>query len=289
MTEANIDMDYLSRWQERTRTRRDTITISPARRMAATLDVEHNFEVGDPLPPLWHWLYCLPDEPTRDLDADGHAQRGAFLPPVPLPRRMWAGGRLLFGQPLRIGEAAECISTVTNIEHKQGRSGPLVFVNVLHTVVVEYETCISEEQTLVYRGAPRRNEKAPQPQLSPTAAQWSHPVTPDPVLLFRYSALTFNGHRIHYDRVYCKEHEGYPGLVVHGPLTATLLLHYLKPWLPAGKRISSFTYRAISPLFDTEPFRVEGRVMNGEEAQVWAVNAQGHLAMQGDVTFVEVT
>jgi 3-methylfumaryl-CoA hydratase len=295
MTEP--DLQHLRTWIGRTQSTTDTISASTAERMAATLDSPHRVAEGDELPPGWHWLYFLPTTPQHAIDTDGHAARGEFLPPVKLPRRMWAGGRLNFARPLRIGQTAQRESRIMDVAQKDGRTGTLVFVTVRHEVRDDQGLLLAEDQDLVYREAPAPSNAAPTPR--PASAEpareaaWSRTYTPDPVWLFRYSALTFNGHRIHYDRGYCAE-EGYPGLVVHGPLIATLLLELLRERL-AERRLESFHFRARQPLFDTEPFTVNGRLEvssdgKSQNAALWAarrgeVENTEVVAMQAEATF----
>ncbi len=284
-------MDSYSDWIGKSEEAADVIVASPAQRLAATLNKAETFTAGTALPPAWHWLYFLPVVRLDHTGADGHAQRGGFMPPVALPRRMWSGGRLVFHQPLHVGERALRKSRIADITVKQGKSGTLVFVLLRHEIIGENGLALLEEQDIVYREMPGGQaanatpaaQPAPaqaEPQVQP--AQFARPVTPDPVLLFRYSALTFNSHRIHYDRSYCTDVEGYPGLVVHGPLTATLLLDLLAE-NAGGRAIRNFGFRAVSALYDTQPFRIEGRI-DGEAAQVWALNHEGGLAMTATAT-----
>ncbi len=275
-------MDSYQDWIGRSEEMVDVITASPAQRMAATLNRADVFTEGTPLPPAWHWLYFLPVVRMDHTGADGHAQRGGFLPPVALPRRMWAGGRLSFHRPLRVGERALKKSTVADVTTKQGKSGRLVFVLVRHEIIGDDGLALLEEQDIVYRELSSAQAGQPTPQAAPAEAQFSREIAPDPVLLFRYSALTFNSHRIHYDRTYCTDVEGYPGLVVHGPLTATLLLDVLHANAP-DRRVTAFSFRAVAPLYDTAPFRVEGRI-DGSEAKLWALDGDGNLAMTGSAT-----
>lgn len=275
-------MDSYQDWIGRSEEMVDVITASPAQRMAATLNRADVFTEGTPLPPAWHWLYFLPVVRMDHTGADGHAQRGGFLPPVTLPRRMWAGGRLAFHRPLRVGERALRKSTVADVTIRQGNSGQLVFVLVRHEIIGDDGLALLEEQDIVYRELSSGQAGQPTPQSAPAEPQFSREIAPDPVLLFRYSALTFNSHRIHYDRTYCTDVEGYPGLVVHGNLTATLLLDVLQAHAP-DRRVTAFSFRAVAPLYDTAPFRVEGRI-DGSEAKLWALNAAGELAMQGSAT-----
>lgn len=269
----------LQEWTGRTETRHDQITRWPIEALAATLDREDPPpRTGDPIPPLWHWLYFLPAARQSELGPDGHPKRGGFLPPVELPRRMWAGSRLEFHHPLRVGEAVTRVSRILSVQEKQGRSGLLVFVTVQHEIRNANGLAIAEEHDIVYRGPARPGEPAPPPQPAPPNAAWERTIHPDDVLLFRYSALTFNGHRIHYDRRYCIEQEGYPGLVVHGPLVATLLLDLLRRSWPEAD-VNRFQFRAVSPLFDTAPFVVCGAPEEGGAVSLWARQENGALAM----------
>ena len=277
----------LEDWIGRETVATDRVHAAPVRALAATLDRDDpEPREGDALPPLWHWLYFLPHDRQSALGEDGHARRGNFLPPIRLPRRMWAGGRFEFIRPLHIGEAATRTSRIADIQTKTGRSGPLAFVRVEHAIVGEAGPALREEHDIVYRAAtkpaPAPNaEPTAAPQLAPTDEQFARTITPDPVLLFRFSALTFNGHRIHYDRRYVREVEGYPGLVVHGPLIATLLVDLLRRERPAAQ-LARFSFRALQPLFDTAPFEVCGRVGESANASLWARDAEGCLAMQAD-------
>lgn len=268
-------------WVGRSDVSADRITEAPLRLLQATLDYENASALPAQLPPLWHWLYFLPCERQLNIGLDGHPRRGGFLPPITLPRRMWAGGRLQFLRPLAVGAAIERRSTIQSIKTKSGRSGQLIFVTVLHEISAAQGVAIREEQDIVYRDAPPpavEGAPAPQPAAAPAGEQYSRTITPDPVLLMRYSALTFNGHRIHYDRPYAMQEEGYPGLVVHGPLIATLLMDELRRMHP-GKTIGTFEFKAVSPLFDTAPFTVNGK-LEGNAAHLWARGPQGQLAMQ---------
>ncbi|AXF22822.1 acyl-CoA dehydrogenase [Burkholderia pyrrocinia] len=271
-------------WIGRSETHADRITPAPIRLLQATLDYADTAALPAALPPLWHWLYFLPGERQSNIGVDGHPQRGGFLPPVTLPRRMWAGGRLQFLRPLAVDAPVQRRSTITNVQSKSGRSGQLVFVTVLHEIGDAQGVAIREEQDIVYRDAtPPAVAGAPAPARQPAPAdeQYSRVVTPDPVLLMRFSALTFNGHRIHYDRPYAMQEEGYPGLVVHGPLIAMLLMEELRRTHP-GKTIRTLEFKAVSPLFDTAPFTVNGK-LEGHTAHLWARGPQGQLAMQASI------
>lgn len=275
-----VDIDHLRGWIGRAEVRSDQFHATPAAALSATLDRDDPTpRVDDPLPPLWHWLYFLPLHRHSEIGADGHAARGAFLPPVPLPRRMFAGGRLRFHSPLRIGEAVSRTSRIVEVSHKTGRSGELVFVMMRHEYNGPAGLAMSEEHDIVYRDAPRPDAPQAKPTPAPADCDWQRVVKADDVLLFRYSALTFNGHRIHYDRRYVTEIEGYPGLVVHGPLIATLLLDLLRRKLPQA-RVKSFEFRAVKPLFDIAPFSVCGKPQpDGRTLKLWANDENGWLAM----------
>ncbi len=273
----------LTDWLDRTERRTDVITPVPVAAFAATLDRDDVSALpGAELPPLWHWLYFLPHTRAGEIGPDGHARRGGFLPPVPLPRRMWAGGRFEFRAPLRIGDTVIRESKIADISSKSGRSGELVFVRVRHEYANAGGVALTEEHDIVYRGV----DSAPaEPPRAGTDEQFRRDVRPDPVLLFRYSALTFNGHRIHYDHPYATEVEGYPGLVVHGPLVATLLLELLHEQRHEG-RLARYSFRAVSPLFatrDPAPFTLCGRI-EGSQATLWARSAKGALAIDALAT-----
>ncbi|MBV8846031.1 MAG: MaoC family dehydratase N-terminal domain-containing protein [Bryobacterales bacterium] len=270
-----MDIVHLREWIGRTECGEDEVTRAPAAALAATLDREDPLPAaGEALPPPWHWLYFLPLHRQSELAEDGHAKRGGFLPPVPLPRRMWAGGRLEFFRPLRVGERIERTSRIADVSYKEGRSGPLVFVAVRHEIRDREGMVVAEQQDIVYRG---HTSVSAAPPSAPSGHAWERTIEPGDVLLFRYSALTFNAHRIHYDRRYATGVEGYPGLVVHGPLIATLLLDLLRR-NAADAVIRKFSFRAVSPLFDTAPFFVCGRP-EGSTIRLWAKNDRGDLAM----------
>ncbi|WP_428491309.1 FAS1-like dehydratase domain-containing protein [Rhodopila sp.] len=281
MTE--LDVTHLRSWIGRQETLHDRVTRFPIAALAATLDRDDSPPVpGDALPPLWHWLYFLPTAPQSVLGPDGHPERGGFLPPVPLPRRMWAGGRFTFHQPLRVDEPITRTSTIQDVTVKHGRNGTLCFVLVRHEVSAGSGLALVEEHDIVYRAPPRPGDPPSPTAPAPTDDVWRRRVQPSEALLFRYSALTFNSHRIHYDRRYVTETEGYPGLIVHGPLIATLLIDLLRR--NTDRAVATFRFRAVSPLFDTAPFSLHG-VPNDHGASLWAANPDGNLAMQAEATF----
>jgi 3-methylfumaryl-CoA hydratase len=274
-------------WIGRSETTLDTAYATPAKALTATLDHPNTtIEDGTPLPPLWHWLYFLPIHRQSEIGADGHAKRGGFLPPVPLPRRMWAGSQFEFRAPIRIGERMARTSTIDGVTTKEGRAGKLVFVKVRHELRVNEaaEPALVEFHDIVYREAQRADNLSPPPQKSTEDAPWQREIVPDDVLLFRYSALTFNGHRIHYDRKYVTEVEGYPGLIVHGPLIATLLMDLLRRQMPLAD-VASFKFRAVRPTFDLHPFRVNGALQgDGKTVHLWAQDHEGWLTMDATAT-----
>jgi 3-methylfumaryl-CoA hydratase len=280
---TTLNIDELSTWIGRTETAVDVIGPGPARRLQATLDRNPTFATGDDLPPFWHYLYFNPEATASQLKEDGHERLGRFLPPVALPRRMWASGRVDITRPLRIGETATKTSTIRDVTMKQGNSGKLCFVTLDHDITVAGEACFSERQNIVYREMPAPGSPQPVGKPAPENAGFETVATPDPVMLFRYSALIFYGHRIHYDADYTREVEGYPGLVVHGPLTATLLVD-LALRNRADAALKSFEIRAMSPLFNPAPIHLEG-LHDGDATRTWARTPDGSLAMTVDLTF----
>jgi 3-methylfumaryl-CoA hydratase len=275
-----LDSAALQSWIGRTQRRTDMIAAMPVAALSATLDRDDPEPMpGSPVPDLWHWLYFNPLTRHSEIGPDGHAMRGGFLPPVPLQRRMWAGGRLEFHRPLQVGDEATRTSTITEVEAKEGKSGPLVFVTVRHEVSDARGLALTEEHDIVYRDAPRPGASAPAASDAPRDEDFLREIAPDPVMLFRYSALTFNGHRIHYDRSYVTEVEGYPGLIVHGPLIATLLMDLLRRNVEHA-RVRRYSFKAMRPLFDLHRFTVCGKREGGDAVALWARDHQGLLAMQ---------
>ncbi len=259
--------ETLDAWIGRERVVEDVLSPYPARALAAALDREHLPGVGDTLPPAWQWLYFLDTPAAAATGRDGHPHHGEFLPPAPLPRRMWAAGSFEVARLLRLGESARRHSRIASIEAKHGKTGALVFVTLEHTYSQGGADCIRETQSLVYRDMPTAATPLPPGDAVPEAA-FRRELEPDPVLLFRYSALTYNGHRIHYDRDYAQKQEFYPSLVVQGPLLATLLLELLGVSVPDAT-LRSFAFRAGRPSFDTSPL-VLGGVRNGERVDLWS-------------------
>jgi 3-methylfumaryl-CoA hydratase len=279
MTDRTLDPEILNQWIGKSTRRTDFIHLQPALFMEATLDREASLNDGGRLPLGWHWLYFLEAKPTSQLGRDGHPALGGFLPPVALPRRMWAGCRLKFHQPVIIGDTVRKVSTIKEIKLTSGRSGQLCFVTVCSEFWRNQDLLISEDHDIVYRSDPDPETPSIQPPRAEPDADISRTITPSPVMLYRYSALTFNGHRIHYDIDYCRDVEGYPGLVFHAPLTATLLLDLLSS-ATDPESITRFDFRAISPLFADREFTINLNPGNSGYS-LWATNPDGYLAIDG--------
>jgi 3-methylfumaryl-CoA hydratase len=272
----------LQNWVGREVQSRDLLRSEPSRFMQATLDREPSLEDGDALPPLWHWLYFLEAKRASELGRDAHPKKGGFLPPISLPRRMWAGGRFTFHAPLIIGKDVLKRSTIKNIVEKKGRSGNLCFVTVEHAIFQDEQLVLNEEQDIVYREDPKPGTPKPELTPAPDNPGFSQVITPTQVMLFRYSALTFNGHRIHYDIDYARDVEGYDGLVFHGPLTATLLVELASAQM--GRNPKTFEFRAQSPISGPQPFQIEGHC-NGNTITLWARGHDNALAMSASAHF----
>jgi 3-methylfumaryl-CoA hydratase len=272
-------------WIGREEERSERILASVVASMAATLDLERAPRAGEPLPPGWQWLFFNPPQRRSALGADGHPRLGGFLPPIESARRMWAGSRVRYLADLPIEAPATRRSRILKIENKTGKRGSLWFVTVQHVISCDGTPRISEEQDIVYREitAPA-TESVPAMQRYEGVPQWSVGVEPDTTLLFRYSALTFNGHRIHYDRAYAREQEGYPDLVVHGPLTATLL-QQLALDRGAGRMLARFDFRGVTPLFVGRTFLLEGRPAEDGALALWARGPEGELTMSATASF----
>lgn len=275
-----------SSWIGNRETAADIVTQAKAAGMAALFDWPEGTAPGpgDALPALWHWMFFVPNARQSEIGPDGHPARGGFMPPVQLPRRMFAGASLTFHDPLRVGDAITRESEILSVEEKDGRTGPLVFVRVRHAISTPRGLAIEDVHTIVYREM--TSEPAPLPPRAELGGMaWRREYRPDPVWLFRYSALTFNGHRIHYDRDYAAGVEGYPGLVVHGPLIATCLAELACTGIH-NRTMTEFSFRAVSPLLDTAPFTVAGGLAeDGAACALLAVNSEGGIAMRADAVF----
>jgi 3-methylfumaryl-CoA hydratase len=266
-------------WIGREEEQSERILGSVVRAMAATLDLERAPQAGEALPAGWHWLFFNPVVRRSALGLDGHPRRGGFLPPIELPRRMWAGSRVHYLADVPVEAQATRRSRILKIENKSGKRGSLSLLTVEHTISCEGTRCIREEQDIVYRDATAPAAvNAPAPPPHDGAPQWSRSFEPDTTLLFRYSALTFNGHRIHYDQAYARGEEGYADLVVHGPLTATLLQQFALEH-SSGRALARFDFRGVTPLFVGRPFRLEGRQAEDDTLVLWARGPEGELAM----------
>jgi 3-methylfumaryl-CoA hydratase len=293
-------------WLGRTRRDEDEITLGAVRRLAATLDRDPAaLQRGDELPESWYAILFGPVALQSALGPDGHPKTGDFLPPLSGTRRVFGGRRTRFVKLLRIGDEVARLSTVTGVEHKSGRSGPFTLVTVTHAISGPEGLAVTEEQDIVYRAAveagaaakqggaappltppqAESNQKSPPPLAGENReAEWSVAIDLDPVLVFRYSALTFNGHRIHYDLPYTREVEGYPGLLMNGGLTALLLIETARPHLP--RPIAGYAARASSPIFVGQRVTFNGR-LTPDGAQLWASGPGGGLAYQVELTLAD--
>jgi 3-methylfumaryl-CoA hydratase len=259
----------------------DHLSPTPVRALAATLGAVATPGASASVPELRHWLYFLPLAPADQIGPDGHPKRGGFLPPITLERRMWAGGRLTFHGSLRVGDALTRQSEIRKVSEKAGKAGPMIFITVRHLVSTERGLAVEEEQDLVFIAMPDAYAPPP-PELAPADAAWSEAARVDEVTLFRFSALTFNGHRIHYDLPYATGREKYPGLVVHGPLQAVWLLDAARRNAP-GRRVASFSFRAVRPLFHFDQVRLLGREGEDVSTELCTANGDGHVGMRATV------
>jgi 3-methylfumaryl-CoA hydratase len=272
-----IDIEHLRSWVGREQRAQAVLSPFPARALAAAIDSPRAMEEGGVLPVGWQWLYFLDTPSAAGTGEDGHMSKGGFLPPIPLPRRMWASGTQEITRPLRLGLAAEKVSRVHGIELKEGRSGALVFVSLEHTLSQAGTVCIREQQQLVYRAAPTAAAPLPQGEIASRTADWSRTFKADPILLFRFSALTYNAHRIHYDRDYAMHQELYPGLVVHAPLLVILLLDVLTRHVPEAD-MRSVRFRAIRPTFESAEVSLQAQQL-GNEIHLWSSDQDGYVGV----------
>ena len=281
-----LDVDDLKKHVGRTQTAADVLHPGPANLLRLALGrPEPEMKEGDPLPPAWLALYFLPRYGPDELRPDGSPRDAGVVPPMPMPRRMFAGERVRLHEPLRLGEAVRRETTLADISLKTGSTGALVFATVVNRVFGARGLALEDERRTVFREEVKSGERnqAPRRDPAPTDVPWRRRITPDPVLLFRFSALTFNSHRIHYDLRWATETEGYPGLVVHGPLTTTLLIDFARDCNP-GRPIRAYSTQARAPLFDVAPFELRGRpAADGRGAELWAVTPEGTIAMSAEV------
>ena len=278
------DLDHLRQWIGRTTEASDIVAAQLVKGLRATLFQEIGEpKPGDAAPWTVHWCLAQPVFPMSELGPDGHPARGGFLPPVPLPRRMWAGGELEFFDALRVGDEMTRTSRIADVTMKTGSTGALCFVSVDHLVTTPRGTAIRERQDIVYRDISTTQAPAPAKPAAPPAAQHRESHMADPVLLFRYSALTFNGHRIHYDRDYVTKVEGYSGVIFHGPMQAAFLVEFAAK-LHRGAAPRKFSYRGLQPLFEGSEFSVNANdIAAGME--LWTANSEGQPTMKGTATW----
>ena len=279
-----VDLQYLRQWVGRERIINDDMDVFRTVALASALEVTWTPATGDELPLCWQWLYFLDTPGRSQTGEDGHARTGDFLPPSPLPRRMWASSAMKRTRSLRLGQAARRHSKVRSIDAKTGKSGTLLFITLDHTISQDDHVCIQEEQNPVYRETPSVAAPAAAGEPAPGDATWSRVFQVDPVLLFRYSALTYNGHRIHFDRTYAMGKEFYPALVVHGPLLATLLIQLARDSLPS-ETLSEFQFRGVRPVFDLHAFTVCGR-QDGKRLLLWIADHEGYLCISASAVLL---
>ncbi len=279
------NLEKLKDWIGERETDVDYVTIPSVHRLAATLDRDDPMpKNGDPLPPGWHTLLFPRVVRQSQVGHDGHPTRGDFLPPVPLPRRMNAGRRTWMIDALRVGDEVKKEASIKDVTIKQGRSGQMVFVTVKTDMLSPRGLAITEEMDVVYREEPAPGAPNPAPKTPPANAVWTKVFNPDPVVLFRFSALTFNGHRIHYDYPYVTQKEGYPGLVQNGGLTNLLLSELARAH--AKTPIKYLSARNLRPMFADQPFTLCGAPSaDGKSAQMWTVDATGAQATEASVEF----
>jgi 3-methylfumaryl-CoA hydratase len=278
------DLDHLRQWIGRSTQASDIVTAQLVKELRATLFLEIGEpKAGDAAPFTTHWCLAQPVFPASELGPDGHPARGGFLPPVPLPRRMWAGGELEFFDTLRLGDEVTRTSRIAEVTMKTGSTGPLCFVSVDHLVTTPRGTAIRERQDIVYRDVSAASPAPAKPADPPPVAKHRESHMADTVLLFRYSALTFNGHRIHYDRDYVTKVEGYPGLIFHGPMQAALLVEFAVR-LHGGNAPKKFAYRGVQPLFEGSEFSVNAN-QTDSGMELWTANSEAQPTMKGLATW----
>lgn len=274
----------LQDWVGKTEETRDRLYPTPVKALALTLNnPDLAVSEGAPLPEIWHWLYFLPMVAQSEIGVDGHPKRGGFLPPIALERRMWASGQLTFHQDLRIGEQIIKTSEIIKVSEKEGKVGRMVFVTVKHSLRSEQGLAVEEEQNIVYLPMPKAYISATS-NPAPDDLEWKEVYRIDPILLFRFSALTFNAHRIHYDIKYATEVEKYPGLVVHGPLQALLLLESARKRNP-GKKPAVYAFRSVRPLFDFDQVHLGGHRKEDGSESLYTMNTDGDIGMQATLSW----
>lgn len=281
--DANPEIRY-GDWTPIVETATETIDLTQVRKFANVLDIdEATFEDGSELPPMWHWLFFLHRAPTARIGADGHPQRGGFFPPVELQRRMFAGERATFHAPLVIGQPATRTGTITKLDEKEGRAGRMVLATAQYNIEQGGELCVEDTHDIIYITGGGETPAPGADAFSAPEGAWHREVKADPVLLFRFSALTFNSHRIHYDPDYAKSEEGYPALVVHGPLTALLLSELARANRDAP--MTQYSFRGRAPIFEPWPFHLVGQPGDGGTVELEAVRNDGTVAMTATAQF----
>jgi 3-methylfumaryl-CoA hydratase len=293
MTETDIDIDHLKTWIGKSDTMEERSCVQPIHQYYGLLDKDARPGEGEAMGPMCHYFFFKPKVNQSRIGPDGHPARGDFMPPVPLPRRMFAGASIAYEKPLIIGEKHKKVATIEDVTMKEGSTGTLIFCRVRQDFYGEDGTlALAETQNIVYRGDPPKDAPkggsdgkggSGQGKPAPDDHAYIREITPDPVMLFRYSSSTWNTHRIHYDRKYVTEEEGYPGLVVHGPLAASLLAELVLEE-NAGKTLKTFSFQARSPLFDIAPFHIAGKPTD-EGAELWSITPEGTVSTLAKATF----
>ena len=281
--EINTDISY-GDWTPSVETVTETIDLTQVQKFAGVLDLDETvFEDGAALPPMWHWLFFLHRAPTAQIGPDGHPRRGGFFPPVELQRRMFAGEQTKFHTPLRIGQPATRSGTITRLDEKEGRSGRMVLASANYRIEQASTLCVEDTHDIVYIAGGGASPAPGPDSYTPPNGAWHRAVKADPVLLFRFSALSFNSHRIHYDADYAQNEEGYPGLVVHGPLIAMLLAELARANVDAP--MTEFTFRGRAPIFEPWPFHLVGQPSESGSAELQAVRNDATVAMTATAQF----
>lgn len=283
MMDVNPDISY-GDWTPSVETETENIDLTQVRKMAGVLDLdEAEFNAGTPLPPMWHWLFFLHRAPTANIGPDGHPKRGGFFPPIELQRRMFAGEQIKFHAPLLVGQPATRTGTITRLDEKEGRNGRMVLASAQYRIEQDGKLCVEDTHDIVYIGGGGTTPAPGPDSFTPPEGAWHREIKADPVFLFRYSALSFNSHRIHYDREYAQNEEGYPGLIVHGPLTALLLAELARTNVDAP--MTQFSFRGRAPIFEPWPFHVVGDLGDDGSAELQAVRNDATVAMTATAQF----
>jgi len=279
------ELNALQGWVGRVAESTDIVTASPLVRMSAWLDREDPIpRKGDAVPPGWHYLFCLSQMPQRHLTHEGGTPRSELFPPISLPRSMWVGCRFTFSGAIKVGDPIRRVGTIKSLTGKTGRTGPLILMTIRDEFLVPAGLAVAEEMDIIFRKNAEGPEPLPPPQPRPGEAVWRRVIQADPPFLFRYSALTYNSHRIHYDLTYTTKQEGYPALLVHGPLQVNLMLELVRQ--NDARPIAEFSCRAQRPVFEGGPFSVEGApTPDRTGVTMWVLDRDGALSMTASVKF----